>query len=56
MQVARQRDPFRDSSGYFRKMFDKCEARAVAATNPDDQSYWLGLAQIWRKLAGEAND
>ena len=53
MQVARQRDPVRDSSAYFRRMFEKCQAKGAAATNPDDQTYLLGLAQIWGKLAGQ---
>jgi hypothetical protein len=53
MQVAMQRDPFRDSSAYFRTMLERCSAKAASAMNPDDEAYWLGLAQIWGKLADQ---
>jgi hypothetical protein len=32
-------------------MIERCRERAESAANPDDQTYWLGLAQIWGKLA-----
>jgi hypothetical protein len=51
MQMAVQRARFRDSSSYFRTMFERCRALAAAAKNPDDHAYWLGLAQIWGNLA-----
>jgi hypothetical protein len=56
MQMAVQRARFRDSSSYFRTMFEKCRALAASARNPDDQAYWLGLAQIWGQLADRDHD
>jgi hypothetical protein len=51
MQVAARRGILRKSSAYFDTMSDKCLERAASAGNSDDQTYWLGLAQIWGKLA-----
>jgi hypothetical protein len=51
MQVAVQRAIARRSLGYFHTMSQRCRAKAASARDPDDQAYWLGLAQIWSKLA-----
>jgi hypothetical protein len=32
-------------------MSERCRAKAGSAHDPDDQAYWLELAQIWGKLA-----
>jgi hypothetical protein len=50
-QSRQQRDAVTASSGYFHRMFERCEARAAGAKDGDDRGYWLGLAQIWGKLA-----
>jgi hypothetical protein len=41
----------RKSSAYFRTMVERCQTRAASAVEPDDKTYWLGLAQIWDRLA-----
>jgi hypothetical protein len=51
MRAAARRGILRDSSTHFHTMIERCRERAASAANPDDQTYWLGLAQIWGKLA-----
>ena len=51
MQAALQSAVSRKSLGYFHTMSERCRAKAASAHDPDDQAYWLGLAQIWGKLA-----
>jgi hypothetical protein len=59
MQTAKQREDIVTRSGavvtrssaHFRKMIQRCEAKAAAATGDDDRTYWLGLAQIWSRAA-----
>jgi hypothetical protein len=51
MQLAVQRAVSRKSSTYFDTMVERCRAKAGLADEPEDRRYWLGLAQIWSKLA-----
>jgi hypothetical protein len=56
MKAGMQRAAFRESSSsYFRAMVQRCQAKAASVVDPDDQAYWLGLAQIWSKLAEREN-
>jgi hypothetical protein len=32
-------------------MVERWQTRAASAVEPDDKTYWLGLAQIWDRLA-----
>jgi hypothetical protein len=51
MQLAMQRAVSRESSAYFHAMIERCRAKAASANHPEDRAYWLGLAEIWGKLA-----
>jgi hypothetical protein len=51
MRAAKQSEAVDTRSAYFHKMIQRCEARAAAAASDDDRAYWLGLAQIWSRVA-----
>jgi hypothetical protein len=46
MRAAARRGNLRESSTYFDTMSERCREMAASAGNPDDQTYWLGLAQF----------
>jgi hypothetical protein len=51
MQLALQQAVSRKSLAYFDAMAERCRAKAASVDDPADQAYWLGLAQVWSKLA-----
>jgi hypothetical protein len=51
MQMAMRRTVLRESLSYFQTMTERCSAKAASTQDSDEAAYWLGLAQIWSRLA-----